>query len=98
MSPSELLTLIAEQARALRAAGVQEVSTPEFTIKLTPSDPPEPRMLTATELADRARASEPVHPLDDPDTYMGGVVPRFPDGIEARGKSYATPTQEFDDD
>ena len=79
----EILDLIAAPAPALRP-DVAKLEVGGMSIELRPAEPAQP---SASELAREAaldqaiaaRAAVPVDPLDDPMTFPGGRVPRFPD-------------------
>jgi hypothetical protein len=71
LSPAELLTLIAERAPSLRAAGVLQVSIDGLGAVLAP-DAPMPSSMPAP----KPRPSY-VDPLEDPDTFPTGRVPGY---------------------
>lgn len=97
MTPAELIKLLTSTSPALRAAGVLQLTTSDFDLRLAPAEPPPPRQLTKREVEAAAKASQPVHPLDDPDTF-GGYVPGVPQApLPARPRRSA-PKDEHDDD
>ncbi len=71
-SPAELMTLIAERAPELIAAGVTSMSIDGFSVTLHPpptADVPAPK---PDEIA-----KSHIDPLRDPSTYPGGRIPGF---------------------
>lgn len=71
MSPADLrasLDVVAQQAKALREAGVQRVKLGELELELLPPDPP--------DIALDDHDAKPVSALDDPDTFGGRPPPR----------------------
>lgn len=69
---ADTLSLIAERAPALRAAGVRVVDVENVHFELDPPEPPEPKLLP-----DADQDEDEVAPLDDPMTYgRRKTVPR----------------------
>lgn len=69
---AELMSLIAERAPALIAAGVTSLSIDGFAVTLAPP-PPVPANVPKPEESPRQH----IDPLRDPSTYPGGRVPGF---------------------
>lgn len=63
-SLAETLTLIAEKAPALRAAGVRVIDVDDVHVELAPADPPE-----ANADAKSDEDEDDLDPLDDPRTF-----------------------------
>jgi hypothetical protein len=100
-SLADKLDVIARAAPGLRTAGVLDLVMPGLTLRLAPPDPPPMteanRAALDEQISARRRSSDP---LDDPDTFMGGVVPKYPgidERVTPRGRSYQE-RDEHDDD
>lgn len=70
---SEQLELVAEYAERLRKAGLTYLRLGEVVMKI---QPPEEVFVTHGSIKDEKVYSD-LPPLDDPDTFPGGRVPRF---------------------
>lgn len=104
----KLLDRIAAHAPALRAAGLSALKLGDITIgklsigalelELRAADLPEPAPgpvnTAAIDAAAASRRNPPANPLDDPDSYPGGVVPR----LGSQRPSAKAERDEHDDD
>ena len=72
MSPADWLTLIADRAPALRAAGVTELELDGARVLLAPHVPPPDKTAPTRQLPE-----ESSDPLGDAATYAGGIVPGY---------------------
>ncbi len=98
----EILDLIAERAPGLREH-VSTLKIGDIAIDLRPVEPTGPSPADAARqaaldqaMAQRERAT--LDPLDDPMTFPGGRVPRFPDRQRPREESSPRDEHEDDDD
>ncbi len=65
---------LVEHADELREAGVSSLKVGEYAATLLPKPPPEP---TYGDVKNEPGIPDGLHPLEDPHSYPGGIVPGF---------------------